>query len=497
MPSLLTAINKHKEVLFLICLCIVSRLPQLLSENLVLDGDEAVYGLMVKHFIEGKTVPPYFYGQAYGFIGLELPVSALFFQFFGVSDIALKVSMFLFWIVAIIFHYLAFMQVAKGKWQTLCITTILVLSSSWALWSLKARGGYQTAFLLSSILLYLLLNENIRKNYLFWAITGILLSIIFESQALWLLGLFPIMAYTAFKKGNFVPSLTAIGSFLLAFFCFQYLKKDIYVSWAPPVSLGDVWNNLANMPDMASTHFRGSFVLDYNRPTTLPVRIFGTAGTVVMFIVILLGLKNLFSKEKGYLPLVSALSILLILAFVVITDRNSPRYLLPLSGFVFLAVAASIQKIPKRVQQGLFVGLGIIGIFAVTSFRNFKMNGKYPTSEKAELLHLIDYLEKEDVHHVFSTDALVQFQLMFYSNESIVARCLPPFDRYPPYVDAVNHFYLKNGTENMAWVNYFSVWDEKNEGLIEKKIGERFIVILSPSKQFLQERGFNLPDSSN
>jgi hypothetical protein len=44
----------------------VSRLPQLTSPHLLLDGDEAILGLMAKHLAEGREAPIFFYGQAYG-----------------------------------------------------------------------------------------------------------------------------------------------------------------------------------------------------------------------------------------------------------------------------------------------------------------------------------------------------------------------------------------------------------------------------------------------
>ncbi|MEZ5283502.1 MAG: hypothetical protein R2712_01585 [Vicinamibacterales bacterium] len=44
----------------------MSRLPQLLSPHLFLDGDEAVIGLMARHVADGRALPLFFYGQNYG-----------------------------------------------------------------------------------------------------------------------------------------------------------------------------------------------------------------------------------------------------------------------------------------------------------------------------------------------------------------------------------------------------------------------------------------------
>src|SRR5262249_47721494 len=42
---------------------LVSRLPQLFSGDLLLDGDECILGLMAKHVAEGRDFPIFFYGQ--------------------------------------------------------------------------------------------------------------------------------------------------------------------------------------------------------------------------------------------------------------------------------------------------------------------------------------------------------------------------------------------------------------------------------------------------
>jgi hypothetical protein len=49
----------------LAAMSIVSRLPQLRSPNLLVDGDECVLGLMAKHVAQGKELPIFFYGQHY------------------------------------------------------------------------------------------------------------------------------------------------------------------------------------------------------------------------------------------------------------------------------------------------------------------------------------------------------------------------------------------------------------------------------------------------
>ena len=55
---------------------VLTRLPQLLGDNLYLDGDEAILGLMAKHVSEGRHWSLCFCGQGYGLSILEAGAGA-------------------------------------------------------------------------------------------------------------------------------------------------------------------------------------------------------------------------------------------------------------------------------------------------------------------------------------------------------------------------------------------------------------------------------------
>ena len=95
----------RKTLLLIVLLCIVTRLPQLLSDQLLLDSDECIVGLMAKHSSEGKDVQAYFYGQSYGFTLLETTTIRIFYSLFGISDIAVKMAMLLLWILGILLFF--------------------------------------------------------------------------------------------------------------------------------------------------------------------------------------------------------------------------------------------------------------------------------------------------------------------------------------------------------------------------------------------------------
>ena len=85
----------------------VSRLPQLTSPHLLLDGDEAILGLMAKHLAEGREAPIFFYGQAYGLSFFEAAAGAVAFRLAGVGDVQLKLAMLAIWLVGVVAFFAA------------------------------------------------------------------------------------------------------------------------------------------------------------------------------------------------------------------------------------------------------------------------------------------------------------------------------------------------------------------------------------------------------
>ena len=182
-----------KKLLLIVLLCVVSRLPQLLSDQLLLDSDECIVGLMAKHSYEGKDVQAYFYGQTYGFSMLEANTIALFYRLFGISDIVVKTAMLLLWILGILFFHQTLVQLNdKDSWLPLLIILVFIFSPAWSTWAMKARGGYLTSFLLSSIFTYLLFHKKLSKRLWIQPLLGFILIAIYECKPFWLAGLIPL-----------------------------------------------------------------------------------------------------------------------------------------------------------------------------------------------------------------------------------------------------------------------------------------------------------------
>ena len=142
----------------LAAISVVSRLPQLLSPNLLLDGDECYLGLMAKHVAQGKEFPIFFYGQHFGFAPVEAAAGALGFVTFGTGALTLKLAMLALWTVGVLFLFLALSRLL-GATRSFWIASVLLLNPAWAVSSMKAWSGYITSFTATAALLWLLVQD--------------------------------------------------------------------------------------------------------------------------------------------------------------------------------------------------------------------------------------------------------------------------------------------------------------------------------------------------
>jgi hypothetical protein len=163
--------SRFGTALLIILVCFLTRLPLLLSPELILDGDECVIAMMAKHTIEGKSAPLFFYGQNYGFAFFEVLLSALFFLLLGYKTIAVKLAILSLWTTGLVFFYLALRRVAANpKWLDLIVALLLLASPAWLVFSMKAYGGYVTAFTLSNIILWMIFSTAARPGFIFFAV---------------------------------------------------------------------------------------------------------------------------------------------------------------------------------------------------------------------------------------------------------------------------------------------------------------------------------------
>ena len=478
--------SRHK-LLILILLIFVSRLPQIFSPDLLLDGDECIVGLMAKHSLEGKGTPIFFYGQSYGFSFVEVIFIRAFYSVFGVSDISVKFAMLSLWAIGIVFFYKTFEEIIKNSksWLPFIFTLFFIFSPTWAIWSMEARGGYLTAFTLSSLTAFLLIKKWQKPHWVLpWV--GLLLVVIYQSQMLWLAGLFPIAIYSLYKN----YSLKAFGSLLfgivLGWVSFYKLSLNTAQFWkAPTLSFSAIGlDSFTTIPLKVYQNLTGAYnqtgMLEMNDATKIWTVIFGVFILMALITAVFLLVKRINISPWLY---VFCISVCFTISYLVVLNRNEPRYLLPLFGYALLMLLLLVNsfKINRFAK--------VIGFtFLFISVYSFIANINYYPSKKQALTHLISELEQRELHYVFCDKGLLQWQIMFYSHESVVARYRNKTDRYPKYIEEVNNAYAEG--KKTALVGLKSYWygGQKNITTID----DWFFIYENPDAELLEKFQFDL-----
>ena len=171
-------------------------------------------------------------------------------------------------------------------------------------------------------------------------------------------------------------------------------------------------------------------------------------------------------------------------------NTNNYRYLLPLSGYALLMFYLFIINIDNKKMVNSFLSLIIfLGVYSMYNFKN------YTYSDIPEKNSLIESLKDRDVDYIYCEDGLLQWEIMFYSNESIIARFKSNVDRYPEYIKQVDAA-IERSESKTALVGWF------NKELSESSnkyipVNNVFIIYENPPKTLLIERGFNLNNIDN
>ncbi len=454
-----------KIIALLLLVTFISRVPQLLSSNLMLDGDEAVVGLMAKHLMELKEFKLFFYGQNYGLTILESGIAAVVFKLFGISDIGLKISALLIWFSGVVFMFYGFRNIASSQKWAFIVMTLFVLNPAWSIWSMKARGGYVSAFLFFSIIFWVASNKKLLQRNISWLFLGVLSLLTYSAQPLWLAGIIPVL----FKPWWKTPKKWATMGLYILGAALVYLLISLAPSqeswWQPTIISKELnFQFLLSLPTNLYTHFSGFYFFKevYEAPIMIKV------VTLISLSLALIGIGTFIYRyaKKKQTPWSNVFFASLVLTFglllLVKETRYSPRYMLPISALLFLWLGMEFkrffinQKIWTIRISAVLIILSFISSFSFKDYSNMPDFLSREGNEKRHLMKLIRQLKNNNIHHAVTTRGMQQWIIMFYSEEDVICRYLKLNDRYPPYVQNVNTA-LKSNLP-VAVVGYYGVF---------------------------------------
>ncbi|MBN1558028.1 MAG: glycosyltransferase family 39 protein [Lentisphaerae bacterium] len=436
----------RRTVLWAAALVLLTRLPQLTS-GMLPDGDEAVLGLMARHLAQGKALPLFFYGQNYGFSLLEAGTAAGLFALFGSSTAVLKLAMLLLWCLGGLFLVLSVRDYVSRS--AAAIAALLLASCpAWFLWSMKARGGYISAFLLCHLTIWLTarLGGMPRGRGAVAALIGGNLILVYLCQPLWLAGLLPFLFLGLGRWTRRDYAWIGAGA-LAAAVAGVWLKARAGTYYDPGLfGYVDAGAGLAALPERVRTAFGGSYYLGRPVDSGWAVR---AAGAVWAGLFVLAAAAAVWKIARRRISGFALCCLIGMTAPVLLSAvSDSPlfgyRYLLPAPGFLVMLLAREWADARGRRRSLLQAagGLAVLsGLAAAPYFAGFPYDGgegETALTQEAALGRLIDELEERGIGHVYCLDPSLQWNLMFASGERILARWKEPEDRCPGYPRAVD-----------------------------------------------------------
>jgi hypothetical protein len=424
---------------------------------------------MAKHLAEGKEMPLFFYGQAYGFSFVEVVLARIGFLFFGITNMGVQFPMLLLWAIGLVFHYKTLKNISDipdnqadtyQNYLPLLITLFFIFCPAWGVWAIKARGGYLTAFTLFSVLTYLASHRKYGHTWYFQFVIGAGLVVIFQSQPLFLAGLLPILVYFLYKKPSLLAFGGTIGGLLIASVAFYFLKIGVSTFWQPKVFALDFFHVMGIEVNLYQ-NMMGSYTYGHIQPTFFTV-VLAYALVYALFFVFGFGIFKWIKKQP--LPLffyVLCVSILCTVGYKLFIKHS------------------------LAFKRGFYVFMAF-GVIAIYNFRD--MGYEYAT--KPSLMAFIQHLESQNKRFLFCKQGALQWYLMFYSEERIIARCYSSVDRYPKYVKTVNNA-LETNPNTCAIVGFVGSGDAPKSGLkVDTTASKEFYIYKNPTKQIVLAEDF-------
>ena len=450
---------------------------------------------------------------------MEAGAGALGFVLFGVGALTLKLAMLALWTVGVLFWFLALSRLV-GTTRSFWISAVLLLNPVWAVWSMKAGGGYITSFTATAVLLWLLVRDRESETVTRWLIAGALTGVIYLAQPLWLPGVLPILLVVLASRRRLswgAGYLCVTAAAILLVKLAAGTSTDV---WRPP-ALGnpDLLGSLSGVARQIYVYLTGSHYLSAAIDPPGPVtNALAVVWCGVLPAAVLIQLYRLFTKQywlPSHLLFVSVCSTLF--AEWALLGARDARYLLPLGALLVTLAGVELvdlvdrRLLPKRAAVFLTVVMLLLGSLSMREFSEFNYLWKNPPNrwtEARRLQQVFGYLKVSDVSRVFSMNGMLDSQLVFYSDEKVLSRWTHPLARYPAYVKEVDRA-LANG-ERVAVVGYTHTsgapgcWDIPIctggiEGMVANPesiftVDGKYFVYVGADRELLKKLGFRFWD---
>ncbi|MCC5918014.1 MAG: hypothetical protein JJU02_11885 [Cryomorphaceae bacterium] len=395
---------------------IIPRLPFMFAPDFLPDIDESAIGIHLNKWLSGIRVPWYFPGQTHNFILPEMLVTAPFIKLLGPTSLALKLPVFLFFLLGMGLLYF----VGLKRFQPLKIALILIILGAFPpilVWSMKLRGGYIPAFAFSCLLLWILDKKFLRFYHLI--IIGFLLMLIWKSHNLCFIFMMIPVVYAAFRRTWELRNLFPIGIGAILMWLLTFIP-------IPP-------NNL--FPADTSRLFAEG--IHFSAPVFSDLLRFSSGQWLLWYIpehhwvfyiflpFMIFFVYYLFKNEGSHRIFLTVL----LGGFFTLYYFFQPfplRYILP----VFFGLIIFAPKILPEFKQRVLILIATL-FLAVPYFKPFfHTHLDFDMASEKKLKSLIESHLDQEMKVVFCEDENLTYMLNFFADEKVLYRSKPPYSRF-------------------------------------------------------------------
>lgn len=446
--SLKTSLTDLIWIAVIVAIGLFLRLDFLFASKFVIDGDEAIVGLMAKHIMEGRGIPIFYYGQSY-MGSAEAIFASCVFKVFGVSSIALKSIPLFFSVALIVLIYFIGFELGSRFIARVGGLFLAVGPSVLIIWSAKARGGFIEIVFVGTLAIYLALRwiKSTQPSMLQTMLIALVLGVGWwiNNQILYYLlpiGLFmllrcvrlelPIGARISFCLEH---TLAGVAAFLLGSLPFWiYNLEHNFTSFGmfSHASLSE-----------AGSHLLGAFsvalpILLGGRRLWAAHDIFPGATIIALAPVGLLMIYLMFARRKQFGQLLCGkvcpetpieLFVIFVFGALAVFSLSSfggfveePRYLLPLYPALAIVVAASLEVLAGKSRLfAVAFGILLLSLNLMSCYLGGRALPGQPFVYKGERVsvdhkELINWLEQNNIKWV-RTNYWIGYRLAFETGE--------------------------------------------------------------------------------
>ena len=479
----LTPFRGSRSWFWVVALAFAIRIPQMVSPHWFADGDEAIVGLMATHVLQGKGFPSFFFGQTYGFSLFESGVAALLLRLGAAPTWALKLAAFFWFSVGLIGWQKWGGTLSSDRTRSLTLGVLLAVTPAWGVWALKARGWYVTAFGLLPWILWLLSGSSVRRFF-----AGILTSIIWVSQPLFLAGWFPWAFWHLQRERVKSGILSWILGLVFSILLIRFIWPFDHAYWTPRIFGIPTLETLRASLVSLTVGLGGNHSFSEVSRINIFIPLMAVISLLLWAGLILDRMRRMEPELISSPRPVAMVSMIASLAYVPLLTSPSPRYFLPVAVFLGLALWLNAP----RWVIGSWIVLTLVATLSLGSHVFMAPPLPAGTTEGKAMEHLLAELRKKDVHGVYCMDLYLQWQVMYYSQDEFPTRWVEPADRVPEYPIKVDHALFSgkpvavvgfvNGEGYLEWKDHRSF----------REVDKRYFLVADPDPETLRSMGFRL-----